>query len=88
MQVDHEFFMAVSDRLPQSHSLSEAIAATLAVAAERGLVVPDDASKGWAVAESGGKPYPGMVFKNRASARNYAPEGTVVVCVAIVEIKE
>lgn len=88
MQVDDEFVLAVRDKSGESRCEKKIIAATLAVAAERGLVVPDDASKGWAVAESGGKPHPGMVFNHRASAWTYAPKGTAVVRVAVVEIKE
>lgn len=85
MQVDDEFFMAVSDRLPQSHSLSEAIAATLAVAAERGMLVPEGAVKMWGL-KTGETIY--EAYADRVDAFGCRYPGDSVVRVAVVEIKE
>jgi hypothetical protein len=90
VKVDDAFFDAVSKILPrcsEEFDFARVVRATLAVAAERGLIVPDDAPKAWAVAEFG-KPCPGMVFATHTAASKYAPQGTAVVRVAVVEIKE
>lgn len=87
-EVDYETYMAVSDRLPVNHSLSEAIAATLAVAAERGMVVPEDAPRAWARKEDTGLIDVEGVFVCRDDAEENLFAGETVVRVAIVEIKE
>lgn len=87
MQVDDAFYQAVMWRLPMFPSTLDVIRATLAEAAERGLVVPEGAPRMWGV-KTCNKLNPLKVFRTHTAATSAAfGEGTVVR-VAIVEIKE
>jgi hypothetical protein len=91
--VDDAFIRDVESRIVQKDGRSYAgdiIAATLAVAAERGLVVPDDAPKMWVVRDCGCPIdiHETEFFPCREHADDYCDLGETVVRVAIVEIKE
>ncbi len=91
MSVDDAFIRDVESRIVPKDGRSYAgdiIAATLAVAAERGLVVPDDAPKAWARKEDTGLIDVEGVFVWRDDAEENLFAGETVVRVAIVEIKE
>lgn len=86
MQVDDAFVAAVLEK-SGTHYPIDIIRATLAVAAERGLVVPEGAPRMWGV-KTCNKLNPLKVFRTHTAATSAAfGEGTVVR-VAIVEIKE
>lgn len=86
MQVDDAFVRDVNARLPEFPDREQVIAATLAVAAERGMVLPEDAVRMWAVKTTRGLR---TVRHDRDQAFGYCDDGgETVVRVAIVEIKE
>jgi hypothetical protein len=88
VKVDDAFFDAVSKILPrcsEEFDFARVVRATLAVAAERGLIVPDDAPKMWAVKSSYGIE---QVCAEEDTAIDYRLSDETVVRVAIVEIKE
>ena len=87
MKVDDSFISAVLEKAGTHYPL-DIIAATLSVAAERGLVVPEDAPRAWAVAGPNGEPSTVRLFATHTAASKYAIQGATVVRVAIVEIKE
>lgn len=84
MKVDQEFVDAVM-ATTEGRYPHEIIEATLAVAAERGMVVPEGAPKMWASKGENGLSDP-VYFKT--TAESLALSGETVVRVAIVEIKE
>ena len=85
MQVDDAFIAEVESRC-QGDSNRDIIAATLAVAAERGMVVGEGAPRMWAVKTTRGLR---TVRHDRDQAFGYCDDGDgTVVRVAIVEIKE
>ena len=97
VKVDDAFVAAVMqrsrDNQPHRDAGDEevfrgAIEIVLSVAAERGLVVPEDAPRAWAVAGPNGEPSTVRLFATHTAASNYAIQGATVVRVAIVEIKE
>ena len=86
MKVDDSFISAVLEKAGTHYPL-DIMRATLAVAAERGLVVPEGAPRMWGV-KTCNKLNPLKVFRTHTAATSAAfGEGTVVR-VAIVEIKE
>lgn len=88
VQVDDAFVRDVQSKLKAYANREEVasyIAATLAVAAERGMVVPDDARRMWAVKTNAGLFHPCGI--KRAAELN-CQAGETVVRVAVVEIKE
>jgi len=87
VKVDDAFVQAVAMAC-KNERLSEVIRATLAVAAERGLVVPEDAPRAWARKEDTGLIDVEGVFVWRDDAEENLFAGETVVRVAIVEIKE
>jgi len=87
VKVNDSFISAVLEKAGTHYPL-DIIAATLAVAAERGLVVPEDAPKAWARKEDTGLIDVEGVFVWRDDAEENLFAGETVVRVAIVEIKE
>lgn len=89
MQVDDAFVAAVVASVKHGRwdlSYEDIIEATLAVAAERGMVVPEGARKMWAVKTTRGLR---TVGHDRDQVFGYCDDGDeTVVRVAIVEIKE
>lgn len=86
MQVDDEFVEAVRKEYGINAGDRGIIAATLAVAAERGMVVPEGAAKMWASKE-------GKYFRDFYRTVGEAKMAEKVFCetvvrVAVVEIKE
>lgn len=85
MQVDDAFVAAVLEK-SGTHYPIDIIRATLAVAAERGLVVPPDAVKMWAVTDTDGRMH--TVSTSRRKSEGACAAGETVVRVAVVEVKE
>lgn len=85
MQVDDAFVLAVMARVGDARYPIDIIAATLAVAAERGMVVPDGAPKMWAVTDTDGRMH--AVSTSRRKSEGACAAGETVVRVAVVEIK-
>lgn len=88
MQVDDAFVREFESHIVPEGGRSyigDIIAATLAVAAERGLVVPEGAPRMWATF-SGEKMT--HIYRAEDNARHLKMDGETVVRVAIVEIKE
>ena len=86
MQVDDAFVEAVRKEAGYHDDDRGIIEATLAVAAERGMVVPEGARKMWAVKTTRGLR---TVRHDRDQVFGYCDDGDeTVVRVAIVEIKE
>ena len=83
-QADDAFLADVIERAG-NHYPHDIIRATLAVAAERGMVVGEGVRKMWAVKTKVGLFHPNGI---RRSAELNCEEGEAVVRVAIVEIKE
>ena len=84
MKIDDAFLRAVLEKAG-THYPYDIIRATLAVAAERGLVVPDGAPRMWAV-KLGDEFH--TVRYHREQSIGGCITGETVVRVAIVEIKE
>lgn len=84
-QADDAFLADVIERAG-NHYPHDIIRATLAVAAERGLVVGEGAPRMWAVKGRDGAV--GDAFSERDDANDYRGLGETVVRVAIVEVKE
>lgn len=86
MRVDDAFIRDVMARVDEARYPIDIIEATLAVAADRGLVVPEGARKMWAVKTTRGLR---TVRHDRDQVFGYCDDGDeTVVRVAIVEIKE
>ena len=81
MQVDDAFVDAVRKEAGYHDDDRDIIAATLAVAAERGLVVPEGAPRMWGVRTLDGRLHIG---RNQINCQ----EGEIFVRVANAEIKE
>lgn len=87
MNVDDAFIRAVLEKAG-THYPIDIMRATLSVAAERGMVVPEDAPRAWARKEDTGLIDVEGVFVWRDDAEENLFAGETVVRVAIVEIKE
>ena len=88
MRVDQGFVDSVM-ATTEGRYPHEIIEATLAVAAERGLVVPEDAVKMWAVKNADGSIDCDTIQKKQKLARvRLNSVGETVVRVAVVEVKE
>lgn len=85
MRVDDAFVTAVRKEAGYHDDDRGIIEATLAVAAERGMVVPEGAPRMWAIKSSDGIE---QVCAEEDTAIDYRLSGETVVRVAIVEIKE
>lgn len=85
MKIDDAFLRAVLEKAGTHYPL-DIMRATLAVAAERGLVVPPDAVKMWAVTDTDGRMH--TVSTSRRKSEGACAAGETVVRVAVVEVKE
>jgi len=85
MQVDDAFVRDVMAKVDEARYPIDIIGATLSVAAERGLVVPDVAMRMWATF-CGDRMT--QIYRSEDNARHLKMDDEIVVKVAIVEIKE